>query len=118
MTWITQNWYLIVALIACMVCIVTSVSVFIQMPRKKQIDNLKEWLKWAVVECEKQLGSKTGQAKLRMCYDMAIAKFSWLSFISFDTFSEWVDEAVEWLNNQLDGNTNLKEYVEHGGIKR
>lgn len=74
--------------------------------------NAKEWLKWAVTEAEKALGSGTGQLKLRMVYDMFVEQFTWVStFVSFDTFSEWVDEALVWLNKQLDENINVNKLV-------
>lgn len=74
--------------------------------------NAKEWLKWAVAEAEKALGSGTGQLKLHMVYDMFVEQFSWVStFVSFDTFSIWVDEALVWLNKQLSENVNVRGII-------
>ena len=74
--------------------------------------NAKEWLKWAVAEAEKALGSGTGQLKLHMVYDMFVEQFSWVStFISFNTFSMWVDEALVWLNKQLSENANVRGII-------
>lgn len=75
MEWLINNWYLIVALIACLVAAVTGVVKFAKLSREQQIENLQEWLKWAVTEAEKELGSGTGQLKLRRVYDLALAKF-------------------------------------------
>ena len=75
--------------------------------------NFKEWLKGAVAKAEKELGSGTGQLKLRWVYDLAIKQFPWVGqFISFDTFSKWVDEALEWFEDQLNKNPNIKEYIQ------
>lgn len=86
---------------------------FIKLPREKRIANIKEWLKYAVVEAERALGSGTGQLKLRMVYDMAIKQFFWVvNLVPFETFSSWVDEALEWMNKQLETNKATQEYVE------
>lgn len=85
---------------------------FIKLPKDQKIANLQEWLKWAVVEAERALGSGTGQLKLRFVYDMAVNKFPWVvSIIDFQTFSTWVDEALEWMSVQLSNNKNAQNYV-------
>lgn len=48
---------------------------------------------------------------------MAVEKFPWVGeFVTFETFSTWVDEALEWMNNQLESNENVKAYVVDGAI--
>jgi hypothetical protein len=46
-----------------------------------------------------------------MVYDMAIEKFSWLSFISFEVFKGWVDEALEEMRHLLETNDKIKAIV-------
>ena len=71
----------------------------------------REWLKWAVVYTEKMLGEKTGQLKLRYCYDMFIQRFPVFSkIISFENFSKMVDEALKFLENQLN-NDAIKAFI-------
>lgn len=102
----------IICIIILIISLVTFIINFIDMPTKDKIKNVKEWLKWAVVEAEKALGGGTGQIKLRMVYDMAIRQFPWLvQLISFETFSEWVDEALIWMQEQLDKNNAIKTYT-------
>lgn len=87
---------------------------FIKLPRQQRLDNIKEWLKYAVTEAEKALGSGTGQLKLRMVYDMAVKQFPWvLSIVTFETFSLWVDDALKWMNNQIETNQAITEFVEN-----
>lgn len=113
MAWIIDNWYLIVALIAVIVAVVYIVVKFFKLPTEQQIACVKEWLKYAVTVAEKELQSGTGQLKLRLVYDMFLEKFPQIAkFISFEVFSEWVDEALVWLNKQLDSNKNIKAIVE------
>lgn len=109
---IVENWMLIVAL-ACVLAFVISLIInFIKLPNNKKIEAVKEWLKWAVVEAEKALGSQTGQLKLRFVYDLFVQRFPEVAkFISFETFSGWVDEALEWMKNQLESNDAVKCYI-------
>ena len=114
---IMNNWLTIILSIAALAVFVVKVVQFVRSPSDKQIENLKEWLKLAVTEAEAALGSGTGQLKLRDVYDMAVEKFPWVGeFITFETFSTWVDEALEWMNNQLESNENVKAYVIDGTI--
>lgn len=108
-----EYWYIFIGAFAVVAVGITAVKHFSTLPTENQIAMIKEWLKYAVMEAEKELGSGTGQAKLRYVYDMALEKFSWLSVISFDRFSCWVDLALEWLDNQLENNERVKEYVRH-----
>ena len=103
---------IVVVVIVFGAAIISGLLFFVKLPREQKIKNLKEWLKWAVVEAEKALGSGTGQLKLRMVYDMAAAKFPWvIKLVSFDLFSTWVDEALEWMRKQLSENKALNCYV-------
>lgn len=114
---IINNWLTIILSIAALAVFVVKVVQFVRSPSDKQIENLKEWLKLAVTEAEAALGSGTGQLKLREVYDMAVEKFPWVGeFITFETFSTWVDEALEWMNNQLESNEKVKAYVVDGTI--
>lgn len=114
---IMNNWLTIILSIAALAVFVVKVVQFVRSPSDKQIENLKEWLKLAVTEAEAALGSGTGQLKLRDVYDMAVEKFPWVGeFITFETFSTWVDEALEWMNNQLESNEKVKAYVVDGTI--
>lgn len=114
---VMNNWLTIILSIAALAVFVVKVVQFVRSPSDKQIENLKEWLKLAVTEAEAALGSGTGQLKLRDVYDMAVEKFPWVGeFITFETFSTWVDEALEWMNNQLESNENVKAYVVDGTI--
>lgn len=90
-----------------------SIVKFFKKPKDQQIKDLKEWLLYAVIKAEKYLGSGTGELKLRYVYDLAISKFPFVSvFIPFETFSKYVDEALEQMKDMLDENENIKEYIE------
>lgn len=115
MDWLINNWYLIVAAGAVIGAAVFAVRKFLGLPTEQQIRNFQEWLKWAVAEAEKQLGSGTGQLKLRLVYDMAVEKFPWITkLVTFEEFSMWVDEALLWLNKQLESNKAVISMIKGG----
>lgn len=85
---------------------------FVKLSKEQKIANVKEWLRYAVSEAEKALGKGTGQLKLRYVYDLAIAQFPWIvSLISFEQFSLFVDEALDWMNTQLEQNEKINFYI-------
>lgn len=112
MDFLIDNWALIAAGLAIVAGIITTVIKFIKSGKASQMKNLKEWLLYATTEAEKALGSGTGKLKLRTVYDMFLLKFPWLAkIISFDTFSNLVDEALEDMNSLLNTNTAVQTYV-------
>ena len=108
-----MNAQIIVALVIVAIALVCGIIWFIKLPKDKKIANIKEWLKFAVIDAEKELGSGTGQLKLRMVYNMAVKQFPFIvQLIPFDTFSGWVDEALDWMRDQLAENKVTQSYVE------
>ena len=86
----------------------TGVVVFIVNQKK----SIEEWLLLAVIEAEKQLGSKTGKIKLRLTFDWFISTFPIISkFVSFNVFSSLVDTALIEMKSILDDNKECKNYV-------
>jgi len=111
-SFILNNWYLIVGGIAIIALVIARILGFIKLPTDKQLERVKEWLKYAVMKAEKELGTGTGQAKLRLVYDWFITRFPIFSkIITFNYFSKLVKFALEWLNKQLKENEALQNYV-------
>lgn len=64
---------------------------------------VKNWLVFAVSVAERELGSGTGQLKLRRVYNQFVIQFPKLSMIiSFTRFSELVDDALEIMKKMLE----------------
>ena len=109
-----ENWYFIVTAIVMVVMAGVICWNFFKLPTKEQIAKIKEWLLYAVTEAEKELGGGTGQLKLRQVYDLFVQRFpAMAAVISFDTFSGWVDEALEQMREMLAKNENVAAYVEN-----
>lgn len=75
--------------------------------------NIQEWLLYAVIEAEKELGSKTGKIKLRQVFDWFIVSFPIVSkFVPFNAFSGLVDAALVEMKKLLNTNIQCRLYVE------
>ena len=108
MEWLISNFGVIFGIMMLAICVIWGVVKFFKMGRDKQVAQIKEWLIYACTIAEKELGSGTGQLKLRYVYDMFLSKVGWLKYvISFEKFSEMVDEALVTVNQILN---KPKEY--------
>lgn len=101
---IIEYWSTIVGIIA----VITALILRVAKLNKGKISN---WLIAAVTAAEKELGSGTGELKLRVVYDQFVHTFPLISLIiSFTTFSNWVDTALNEMRVMLE-NKSIKEYV-------
>lgn len=112
MEFIVNNWYIILAALAAFAVIVAAVVQFFRQPCAEQIKKVKKWLLVAVIEAEKNFGGGTGTLKLRIVYDLFVARWPWLAkIIPFETFSAWVDEALKEMRELLEKNLAIAAYV-------
>lgn len=112
MEWFMENWYVIVAILAGIVALVGAVIAFFKLPVAAQRDRIRQWLLWAVSLAEQKFGGGTGQLKLREVYDKFITKFPFTSkIISFQTFSNLVDDALVDMKEMLDKNDNINDII-------
>ena len=106
------NWQFIAG---ALIILITAIVTFIRFNKKsvqEQIDQVKEWLLYAVMAAEKEFGSGTGAIKLRFVYDMFVTKFPLLvALVPFSTFSTFVDEALDKLKELLATSPELQLYV-------
>jgi len=108
-----EYWPIFVAFI-CGVAVTLIFAVqFAKEPTDRKIQMLKEWMLYAVIQAEKELGGGTGQIKLRYVWDMFLKTFPALAgVITFDLFSGLVDEALEQMRHLLETNKDVEAYVE------
>ena len=92
--------------------VIMFIITFLRMGQQQQMKMISEWLLLAVVQAEKELGSGTGEIKLRYVYDKFIQKFGKMAMIiSFEQFSCMVDVALDKMRDMLSSNTQLVNYV-------
>lgn len=105
-----------VVFIAIGLAIGFNVFVFIKKNNEEKIKAVKEWLLFCVTKIESIYGGGTGKIKLRAAWDMAVTKFPFLTvLVTFDEFSEWVDEALEEMKKLLE-NSTIKYLVDNREI--
>ena len=111
--WLIQNIDVIIGIVCLIVIGIFSIYKFIQLGKEQQLDKIQEWLLFAVTQAEKELGNNTGQLKLRMVYGQFIDKFKILAMlITFEEFSDMVDNALDTMRNMLSSNEAVKQLVE------
>lgn len=110
---IIEFWPVLVAFICGVAAALLFAVKFSKEPTEKKIQMVREWLLYAVIQAEKELGGGTGQVKLRYVWDMFIKTFPALApLVSFDLFSRLVDEALVQMRHLLDTNCDVLYYVE------
>lgn len=112
MEWIFDNWFILVGLAAVLVAVGWACYKFLGLPTKEQVKKIKVWLLWAVSAAEADLGSGTGELKLRMVYDMFVARFPMAAkVVPFETFKVWVDEALDQMKALLETNEAIAAII-------
>ena len=112
MKFITENWFVIVTLAIVAGATGYAIYAFVKMPSDKQLNKVREWLLYAVIKAEKELGGGTGQIKLRYVYDMFVTRFDWLTeVITFEMFSLMVDDALEKMKDIIENNVAVQMLV-------
>ena len=112
MEFISENWAFIVSTIAAVAVGIVFAIRFLKSSKEEQMKKIREWLVYATTIAEKELGGGTGQLKLRQVYDMFVSKFTWMAkIISFDKFSDLVDDALADMNKLLETNTAVSAFV-------
>ena len=109
LNFIAHNFLPLVAIIGAIVLVVLKVIDFVKKPTDEQIQGLQEWLKGQVA-----LGGGTGELKLRVVYNAAISKFPWVAtYLTFDQFNNLVKIALDWMQEQMDDNIAIKDYIKN-----
>ena len=108
------DWLLIVAALAVIGMSIWVMWDFSRLPKEEQIEKLREWLLYAVTRAEGELGGGgTGALKLRLVYDRFLVRFPWLAkVLSFERFSELVDDALVEMRKMLANNKKIQAMVE------
>lgn len=107
-----NNWAAVLLLAWILIAVLVTLVWFMRLPREDQIAKVREWLLWAVTDAEREFGSGTGQIKLRSVYDMFVVRFPTVSkLISFEFFSNMVDEALVEMRKLIETNKAVQAYV-------
>lgn len=114
MEWLFENWYVLLGILAVLVAAGLGIYKFAGLPTAEQILKIKKMLLYWVTLAEKELGSGTGELKLRYVYDLFLVKFSFTAkLVSFEAFCLWVDEALDEMKELLEKNKSVDEFVKN-----
>lgn len=112
MNYLVDNWVIFVVLFAVIFMAGVAIYTFLSYPTSTRVQKVKEWLLYAVINAEKELGSGTGKLKLRTVYDMFVVRFPWISRgMSFNKFSLLVDTALNDMRDILSTNEKVNDYI-------
>ena len=108
-----QNyWYIVIGFAAVIAVVSINIWEWCKLPNNEQIEQVRQWLIYAVAKAEKELGSGTGQIKLRYVYNLFVTKFPAIAFvISFETFSEMVDDALKEVEKLIENNEDIEKII-------
>lgn len=113
MKWLFDNWSLLVVVVAFFLVIFHYYKKFSALPSDAQLDKIREWLLFAVLEAEKIYSSGSGQAKLSYVYNLFLERFpSLVPVIPFELFSKLVDDVLVQMRHLLETNDSIRRYVE------
>lgn len=113
MKWLVENWTFLVLVVCAVACVIVYFKKFAEQPTEDQLETIRQWLLYAVIQAEKDFGSGTGALKLRAVYSEFCQVFPELAqIITFTMFSRLVDEALERMKQLLETNKDIEAYVE------
>lgn len=113
MAWWSENWSFLVVVACALGIAFLWVKKFSKLPTEEQMEKIREWLLFAVIEAEKEYQSGTGRLKLVATYSRFCEVFpSLVTVISLETFSCLVDEALDEMRKILATNKDIAAYVE------
>lgn len=111
--WMNNNWAAVVGIVAVIILIAYNGKRFLQLTPAAQRERIRKCLLAWVVQAEAELGGGTGRVKLSTVYGIFVTTFPIIkNFVSFDTFSLWVDDALDEMREMLSNNESLKQVVE------
>lgn len=117
MKFIIENWQNIMLMVTFVVFVVMFAANMIiewkNMSKAKREATVREWLLQAVIVAEKEYGGKTGALKLSSVWAKFCATMPWIAqLMSFDRFSELVDETLVKMKKMLESNEAVVAIVE------
>lgn len=113
MEFIIEHWYTIALILVFIGGGVISVVKFAGLSKNKKYESVQGWLLQAVLMAEREFGAGTGKLKLSSVYAEFCKQIPWLAkIIPFETFSKWVDNALEDMKDILAKNNAIAQIVE------
>ena len=118
MDFIIKNWYGILLAVLLAISIGLNIYKYSKLSPAQQYAQIRGWLLQAVLWAEGMYGSGTGRLKLSEVYSWFCEELPWIAqVISFETFSQYVDDALEEMRELLSNNDAIADIVKMAAIK-
>lgn len=112
MQFLVDNWFTILLGAVLVVSVVLNVSKITTMSKAERYELIRGWLLQAVIWAEALYGSGTGRLKLSAVYSAFCEQLPWLAkVIPFETFAQYVDDALEEMRHLIESNAAIAELV-------
>ena len=112
MEFLIHHWYTIVLALLLAISVYLHIRKFALMSPKQRYEQIRGWLLQAVLFAEQMYGPGTGKLKLSEVYARFCEELPWLAkVLPFDTFSKYVDDALEEMRKILENNAAIAEIV-------
>lgn len=116
MDFIFNNWYSIAVVLVFIGGGVMAVIRFMGLTKNQRYESIRGWLLQAVLMAEREFGSGTGRLKLSSVYAEFCKQLPWLAkVVPFETFSGYVDKALDEMKDILNKNAAIASVVESKG---
>ena len=112
MQFIADHWFTILLGVLLVASVALNVSKFTSMSSAERYELIRGWLLQAVIWAESLYGSGTGRVKLSVVYSAFCEQLPWLAkVIPFETFAQYVDDALEEMRHLIESNAAIAELV-------
>ncbi len=113
MSWLIENWSLIVVILTMIVSAILSIKKFLLLSPEEREKQIKQFLLVQVINAESSYDMQgVGRIKLSSVYNSFISKFGIFGLLMpFDKFSALVDDSLDEMRRLLESNVNVKEMV-------
>lgn len=118
MDFLIKNWYTIFLGVLLLTSVIINILKFSKLTSAERYEQIRGWLLQAVIWAEATYGSGTGRLKLSEVYALFCEQLPWIAqVISFETFSQYVDDALEEMRQLLSSNAAIADFVKLAGNK-
>lgn len=118
--WVIENLFWLIIFIYIIAAILRPIKKYIQRPPAQRQKILKTYIYNLVLEAEKKLGSKTGQAKLALVVKTFYSKCpaDLRRFIPESCVLEWIEDCVQDMKYSLEQDPELKDRLLNDTIQK
>ncbi len=105
LNWLVEYWFVIVVFVCVLFVLIVHIVKFLIMEPNKKLSFIKDTIFSLVLMAEKELGSKTGEAKLKLVITTFYKKYPFARFILPENkLIEVIEESVVEMKNILKKN--------------